>query len=236
MKQKVTQKKQNVSADQLFMNPFIDFAFKKIFTSQANKEVIKAFLNEVLAGKRQIATITYTEKEYSGGVKDETDGTLDFFCTDVEGKAFQIGLQIPKQEGFEQSSLLYACRLISEQAPKDIEKWNFNLQEVYVISLLDNFCLSDNDDSSYLHNFALCYDTGEIFYDKLHFINIELMKFTKIKADLSSNLDQWFYALKHVSEMKEEPQFLKAPGLADFFNLVKYANLTKEEVNMHREE
>lgn len=37
------------------------------------------------------------------------------------------------------------------------------------------------------------------------------------------------------AKMKGESKFLKAPGLADFFYLTKYANLTKEELNMYRE-
>lgn len=60
------------------------------------------------------------------------------------------------------------------------------------------------------------------------------MKFAKKEAELKSALDQWIYALKHASKMKEEPHFLKAPGLAHFFYLAKYANLTLEERTMYR--
>lgn len=61
----------NHSSDQVYINPFDDWAFKRIFTVEAHKEVTIAFLNEVLVGKRQIASITFSKNEYPGEIKHE---------------------------------------------------------------------------------------------------------------------------------------------------------------------
>lgn len=220
---------------QFYINPFNDWAFKKIFASETSKEVVKAFLNEVLEGKRQIETIIYGKNEYPGEIKDEAGSVFDFVCTDADGTTFLVEVQSQKQDNYKERSLFYASRLLSDQAPKGRPDWKYNLKEIYSISLLEKFCLPDTDDSVYLHHVSLCNaKTGKLFYDKLHFIYIEVMKFAKKEAELKSALDQWVYALKHASKMKEEPAFLKAPGLTHFFYLAKYANLTPEERNMYR--
>lgn len=225
----------NNNSGRLYVDPFDDWAFKRIFASETSKEVVKAFLNEVLAGIRQIETITYGKNEYPGEIDDEAGSVFDFVCTDTDGTSFLVEVQRQQQKYFKERSLFYASRLISDQAPKGVKEWRYNLQEVYVISLLEKFCLPNTDDGVYLHNVSLCHTkTGVPFYDKLHFIYIEVMKFSKKEAELKSALDEWIYALKHASKMREEPQFLKAPELANFFYLAKYANLTPEDRNMYR--
>ena len=224
-----------IGLSETYINPFVDWAFKRIFASETSKEVVKAFLNELLEGKRQIETIAYGKNEYPGEIKDEAGAVFDFLCTDADGTAFLVEVQSQKNEYFKERSLFYAGRLISDQAPKGQPGWKYNLKEIYSVSLLEKFCLPDTEDGVYMHNVSLC-DTkaGTIFYNKLHFIYIEVMKFAKKEADLKSALDQWIYALKHAAEMKVEPDFLKAPGLSEFFYLAKYANLTPEDRNMYR--
>jgi len=144
-------------------------------------------------------------------------------------------VQRQEQSYFKERSLFYISRLISDQAPKGDKEWKYNLKEIYSIALLEKFCLPDTDANTYLHNVSLCYTkTEEPFYDKLHFIYIEVKKFAKEGNELNSPLDEWIYALKHASEMNDEPHFLKAPELSKFFYLAKYANLTQEERNMYR--
>ncbi|RZM30413.1 MAG: Rpn family recombination-promoting nuclease/putative transposase [Pedobacter sp.] len=225
----------NKSPDQLYINPFVDWAFKRIFASEAHKEVIMAFLNEVLKGRRQIQSIVYTKNEYPGEIEEEGGCVFDFACTDFDGTSFLVEVQKQKQEHFKERSLFYAGRLLSDQAPKGDKRWKYKLKEVYSISLLEGFCLPDTSTGAYQHNVCLCNaSTGQPFYDKLHFIYIEVLKFTKKEAELKSALDQWLYALKHAATMRQKPLFLNAPELTTFFELANYAKLTKEERNMYR--
>ncbi|TCD00072.1 Rpn family recombination-promoting nuclease/putative transposase [Pedobacter psychroterrae] len=224
-----------IGLPETYINPFEDWAFKRIFASETSKEVVKAFLNEILAGKRQIETISYGKNEYPGEIKEDATAVFDFLCTDVDGTAFLVEVQRQEQKYFKERSLFYTSRLISDQAPKGNKEWKYNLKEIYSISLLEQFCLPDIEGGAYMHNVSLCYTkTGAPFYDKLHFIYIEVKKFAKKEADLKSALDQWIYALKHAAEMSAKPDFLTAPELSNFFYLAKYASLTKEERNMYR--
>jgi hypothetical protein len=45
-------------------------------------------------------------------------------------------------------------------------------------------------------------ETGQIFYDKLGFTYIELAKFVKGEDELETPLEEWLYALKHLSRLE----------------------------------
>ncbi|MEJ2884387.1 Rpn family recombination-promoting nuclease/putative transposase [Pedobacter sp. GR22-6] len=215
-----------------FIDPLVDWAFKRIFASEANKEVARAFLNEVLKGKREIVSIAYGKNEYPGEIKDKRGAVLDFVCVDENGISFLVELQRTQQTHFKDRSLFYASRLISDQAPKG-KKWNYELKPVYVISLLEEFCLPGTDKGLYLHDVAL-FDTRKatVFYDKLHFVYIELKKFDKSESELKTGLDKWIYSLKNASTMTKEPAF--AEEMRVFFESARCAKFTKEELEMYR--
>jgi len=87
---------------------------------------------------------------------------------------------------------------------------------------------------NYLHDICLCNrDSGEIFYDKLGYTYIELSKFVKTDAELSTDLDKWLYILKNMSQMDKIPAYLRKPIFEKLFNIAEYSNLSKEEKTMY---
>ncbi len=215
-----------------FVNPLVDWAFKRIFASEANKEVAKAFLNEVLKGKREIVSIAYGKNEYPGEIKGKRGAVLDFVCKDQDGVSFLVELQRREQPYFKDRSLFYASRLISDHGPKG-KDWDYELKAVYVICLLEKSCFPETAEDVYLHNVSL-YNTGEgtVFYDKLHFVYIELEKFDKTESMVETGLDKWIYSLKNAGKMTTEPVFAEEMNV--FFESARCANFTEEELNMYR--
>ena len=49
---------------QRYITFFTDFAFKRLFGTEENKDLLKDFLNEVLAGERVIADLTLRKTEH----------------------------------------------------------------------------------------------------------------------------------------------------------------------------
>ena len=131
--------------------------------------------------------------------------------------------------------MFYTSRLISEQAPKGKRSnWGYNLTEVYLVALLEDFTLENSPAKEYLHNICLCNrDSGEIFYDKLGYTYIELRNFVKTDTELETDLDKWLYVLKHLSRMDKIPVYLRKPVFEKLFNIAEYSNLTKEEKTMY---
>lgn len=54
-----------------YINPLVDFAFKKIFGSEPNKDLLIAFLNEVFLGRKHIVDLVYDKNEHPGDLKNK---------------------------------------------------------------------------------------------------------------------------------------------------------------------
>lgn len=218
-----------------YIDPFVDWSFKRLFASEESKPVLIGLLNHLFKGRKYITSIEYKQNEHHGENAEEGGAVFDVYCTDADGSNFIIEIQRGYQENFKERTLFYASRAISEQAPKGGRKdWAYNLNEVYVIAFLEDFRLPDGIRSEYVQDICLANrHTGKIFYDKLGFIYIEIINFVKKPKDLDTDLDKWVYALKHLTEFKTRPDYLSGPEFDQLFNLAKYANLTKEERVMY---
>jgi predicted transposase/invertase (TIGR01784 family) len=218
-----------------YIDPLVDFAFKKIFGSEPNKDLLIAFLNEVFRGRKHIADLIYNKNEHPGDIKDEGAAIFDLLCTGDNGEQFIIEVQRGRQGRFKERALFYTSRLISDQAPKGKRaEWGYNQTEVYLIALLEDFTLDNNLAGEYLHDICLCNrDTGEIFYNKLGYTYIELRNFVKTETELDTDLDKWLYFLKNLPGMDRLPVYLRKPIFEKLFSIAEYTNLSKEEKEMY---
>jgi predicted transposase/invertase (TIGR01784 family) len=218
-----------------YIDPLVDFAFKKIFGSEPNKDLLISFLNEVFRGRKHIVDLTYDKNEHPGEIKDEGAAIFDLHCTGKHGESFLIEIQRGRQGNFKDRALFYTSRVISGQAPKGKRsEWAYNLTEVYLVALLEDFTMQISNSTEYLHDICLCNrDTGEIFYDKLGYTYIELRKFVKTESELETDLDKWLYVLKNMTQMDKLPVYLRKPIFEKLFNIAEYTNLTKEEKTMY---
>jgi len=160
---------------------------------------------------------------------------FDLLCTCDKGEKFLIEVQRGKQGYFKERALFYTSRLISGLAPKgNRSTWAYNIAEVYLIALLEDFTLEDSPANTYLHDICLCNrDTGEIFYDKFCYTYIELSKFEKTGTELETELDRWLHVLKNMSQWDKVPVYLRKPIFEKLFSIAEYTNLTKEEKTMY---
>jgi predicted transposase/invertase (TIGR01784 family) len=218
-----------------YIDPLVDFAFKKIFGSEPNKDLLIAFLNEVFRGRKHIVDLVYNKNEHPGDLRDEGAAIFDLLCTGEKGEQFIIEVQRGRQGFFKERALFYTSRLISGQAPKgNRSAWAYNIAEVYLIALLEDFTLEDSPANEYLHDICLCNrDSGKIFYDKLGYTYIELVKFVKTDTELETDLDRWLHVLKNMSRMDKIPVYLRKPIFEKLFSIAEYTNLTKEEKTMY---
>ena len=218
-----------------YIDPLVDFAFKKLFGNEPNKDLLIAFLNEVFRGRKHIIDLVYNRNEHPGDLTHEGAAIFDLLCTGESGEQFIIEVQRGRQGNFKERALFYTARLISDQAPKGKRsEWAYNLTEVYLIALLEDFTLAISPSGKYLHDICLCnIDNGEIFYDKLGYTYIELSKFVKTDAELETDLDKWLYMLKNMSRMDKIPVYLRKPIFERLFSIAEYSNLSKEEKTMY---
>ena len=219
-----------------FIDPLLDFSFKRIFGTEPNKDLLIALLNGIFQGRKKIVELAYNKNEHAGDTEEIGGVIFDLTCTASNGEQIIIEVQRSAQVNLKRRMLYYGSKLISDQAPRGRRKeWNYALPEVYVIVLMDGFSMpGDSNDGRYLHDICLCNrDTGSVFYDYLGFIYLELCNFVKEESELETDLDGWLYVLKNMSGLNKIPVYLRKPIFEKLFDIAEYSKLTKEEKDMY---
>jgi predicted transposase/invertase (TIGR01784 family) len=185
----------------VYLNPFTDYGFKRIFGQEDSKEILRDFVNSILPQHHQIATLEYSNNEHLGLNQYDRKAIVDIQCKTHLGESIIIELQKAKQLYFKDRSLYYSTFPIMQQAQKG--EWNYQLQPVYMISLLD-FTFDDGE-STVLHSVQLKNQDNQVFYDKLSFIYVTLPHFKQTESELKTNADKWLYLFKHMADCDEVP-------------------------------
>lgn len=211
-----------------YINPFTDFGFKKIFGEEANKESLRHFLNHLLPLESPIQELTFQNLEQLGDIVTERKAIYDVYCKDEKGQHFLVEMQKAEQDYFKDRSIFYATFPIRQQAQKG-KKWNYKLNAVYCLGLLDFVFEEDKNKPDFFHHVQLKNTHNQVFYDKLHLCFIEFPKFTKTPKELDTLSDKWLYFLKYLSDFEDIPEFLRIPEFLPAFEQANLANLTPEE-------
>ena len=210
-----------------YVNFYTDFAFKKLFGTEANKDLLISFLNSLLAGKEEIKKLTYLNSEHLGTMESDRKAVFDVYCENEKGEKFLIEMQKAEQQFFKDRSIFYSTFPIREQAQRG--NWNYRLKAVYTIGIL-NFCFDDSDPGYFHHEVKLMdTKTKEVFYDKLSYIYLEMPKFTKTEDELENLFDKWLFAIRHLPDLLERPQRLYEKVFERFFEQAEIAKFNRQE-------
>ena len=73
-----------------YVNFYTDFAFKKLFGTEVNKELLISFLNSLFDGEEVVKDLTYLNAEHTGKNATERKAVFDVFCENEKGEKFLI--------------------------------------------------------------------------------------------------------------------------------------------------
>lgn len=183
-----------------YVNFFTDFAFKKLFGTEKNKDLLVSFLNASLCGKEVVVDLEYLDIEKFGNPLFVSGTILDVCCKTMDGKMFFVELQNVGRQ--------FCDQIVLEN------KHEGCLEPAYTISILD-FSFDDSRSAYYL-------------YEQSH-IYLEMSKFIKLERDLESLLDKWMYAIKNMMILSEQPKALCEGVFAKFFEAAEIVNLNPQE-------
>ena len=213
-----------------YIDPMVDWSFKRLFGSEVNKDILIEFL-KVIFPEHEIEDITYIPAEQLGIMEDDRKAVFDVICRTKEGKDFLVEMQYAPQEHFFERALYYTSFPIMKQgkkAQRDEEtgirkEWSYELDGVYFLGVL-NFRYEDDDliEHRYLLREAT---TGKTMTDKLKFVFIEVEKFNKGVDELTTDFDKWLYILKNLSKLLERPAALRDRIFSRLFDVAEYASL-----------
>lgn len=210
-----------------YVNFYTDFAFKKLFGTEMNKDLLISFLNALLQGREVVLDVNYLNTEHLGTQEYDRRAVFDVYCKNDKGEVFLVEMQKGEQQFFKDRSIYYSTFAIREQAPRG--EWNYELKGVYTIGIL-NFCFDKEREGNYYHEVKLT-DTAtkEVFYDKLVFIYLEMPKFTKQENELESLFDKWLYVIRNLAALMERPRVLQEKVFAHLFEAAEIAKFSRVE-------
>ena len=210
-----------------YVNFYTDFAFKKLFGTEMNKDLLISFLNALLQGREVVLDVNYLNTEHLGTQEYDRRAVFDVYCKNDKGEVFLVEMQKGEEQFFKDRSIYYSTFAIREQAPRG--EWNYELKGVYTIGIL-NFCFDKEREGNYYHEVKLMATASkEVFYDKLVFIYLEMPKFTKQENELESLFDKWLYVIRNLAALMERPRVLQEKVFAHLFEAAEIAKFSRVE-------
>ena len=222
--------------EERYISLLTDFGFKRIFGSDINKDLLIDFLNSLFNGEQVVKDVTYLNSEHVGDVYAERKAIFDVYCENEHGEKFIVEMQNAYQTYFKDRSLYYATFPIREQAPKG-DNWNFKLQHVYVVALL-NYDMNEEAFSleSINHDVGLLdKQTHKVFNNKLTFKYVEIARFNKDINELETNFDKWLYVLRNLSRLDNQPTYLRNEVFNRLFSQAEIARFDKKELKAYED-
>ena len=214
-----------------YFNPFTDFGFKKIFGEEPNKALLIDFLNELLRSEEStIVDLEYLTNEQLGHAPTVRRAVFDIHCRNQDGEHFIVEMQKTRQKYFKDRSLYYATFPIRSQG-KPPGDWDFQLQRVYMVGVLDFvFDEDEHEPEKFRYDVKLTdIDTQKVFYDKLSFIYLEMPKFNKGPTELENHFEKWLYALKNMPALDAVPDTLREEAFLQLFRTAEIAQFSETE-------
>lgn len=210
-----------------YVNFYTDFAFKKFFGTEINKELLISFLNALLQGRDEITDLTYLNTERLGTAETERKAVFDVYCETTTGERILIEMQKAEQRYFKDRSVFYSTFPIRDQAQKG--NWDYQLNRVYTVGVL-NFTF-DDDDPEYFHHEVKLMDTQshKVFYEKLTYFYLEMPKFVKTEEELVTLFDKWLYAIRNLATLMERPRALQEAVFTRLFEQAEIAKFNQQE-------
>ena len=228
-----------------YINPFIDYGFKKLFATEGNKDILISFLNAVLEDAADpIVDLAYKNVEQIGEFNGMRDSYFDVYCETSQGRRFIVEMQNSWEQFFKDRTLYYAAKAIRDQGVKGDptkrelvnkkskpRKWNYRLNEVYLIAVMNfNFPGKEYKPDEYYHRVMLTdLDDHHVFYEKLTLIYLEMPKVGKVKLDMERPLDRWLRVLYLLWADEDRPSELEDPVFQKFYEQAEFARFTPDQ-------
>src|SRR5260221_11234770 len=120
-----------------FLDPKNDVAFKKIFGTEKNKDILIHFLNDMITFKESgpIKEVSFLKTVQDPETAARKTSVVDILCKDEKGNQYIVEMQVAKQRGFEKRAQYYASKVYISQAHVGGEYQN--LKEVIFLAISD---------------------------------------------------------------------------------------------------
>ena len=185
-----------------FLDPKNDTAFKRIFGTERNKDILIHFLNDIFERALDpIQHVSFIKTQLEPEIAAQRTSAVDIMCKARSGEYFIVEMQVARETGFEKRAQYYAAKAYIEQRKKDL---NYkDLKEVTFLAVA-NFVMYPDKKAYLSHHHVLDIHTGDRNLKDFSFSFIELPKFKKNVASLKTITDKWIYFFAHAEDTHPE--------------------------------
>ncbi len=218
-----------------FIDPRVDWAFKRIFGSEDTKECLITFLNGLFEDELVIKDVTFAKTEKLGLRPDDRGVVFDVYCITNEGKHVIVEMQKKEQEYFADRALYYTARAIVQQGVRGI--WDYHLAPVYTVCFMD--FVSDSPVLKKFRTDLVLTDlqTRQRVSDRMRIVYLQLPLFDKhTEAECMDIFDCWIYIVKNMNMFEQMPFSEKYPVFRKLAEIGDLRKLSREELELYDED
>ena len=218
-----------------FIDPRVDWAFKRIFGSEDTKECLITFLNGLFEDELVIKDVTFAKTEKLGLRPDDRGVVFDVYCVTNEGKHVIVEMQKKEQEYFADRALYYTARAIVQQGVRGI--WDYHLAPVYTVCFMD--FVSDSPVLNKFRTDLVLTDlqTRQRVSDRMRIVYLQLPLFDKhTEAECMDIFDCWIYIVKNMNMFEQMPFSEKYPVFRKLAEIGDLRKLSREELELYDED
>jgi predicted transposase/invertase (TIGR01784 family) len=218
------------------INPRVDIAFKKIFGVEENKDLLISLINAIVRPEDQVAEVTLLNPYNPKNFKSDKLSILDIKAKGVDGKRFNIEIQITDEADYDKRALYYWAKLYTEQL--QVSEDYGSLSKAIGIHIL-NFT-SIPEVTAYHNVFDIREQkSGLLYFKDLELHTIELKKFSGdskeglsgMLAKVKTGLDKWmaFLTRHELLDRMNLPKELDDTRLKKALAVLEVMNFSPEE-------
>ncbi|MBQ9242324.1 MAG: Rpn family recombination-promoting nuclease/putative transposase [Proteobacteria bacterium] len=238
----------------VFVNPFTDFGFKRIFGQEAHKRLLIGFLNALFEGDFVVKDLVYRDKEQLGETKHDRSVIYDIYCMLDDGSSVIVEMQNKKEVNFDDRALYYASKSFASQGEKG-DAWRYGCASVIGVYFL-NFNQEGLGDAFrtdfeitktrkvFAHTaFAPKWRTPirfgvprrVPFAKRLRMVFLQMPEFTLTEAECKTDLEKWAYIMNHMEKLSTIPWAAQEELYEELSKVSSVAALSQNERAVYEE-
>lgn len=222
------------------ITPRVDMAFKKIFGVEENKDLLISLINSIVGQEDQVASVTLLNPYNPKNFKLDKLSIVDIKAKGVDGKRFNIEIQISDEADYDKRALYYWAKLYTEQLQEG-EDYPELSKAIGIHILNFTSILESNKYHNVFH--VTEKETGLKYFKDLELHTIELKKFatnaneelSDLVAKIKTSLDMWMaFLTRHALLNKDNlPKELNDSHLKKALNVLDVMNFNSEERELY---
>jgi predicted transposase/invertase (TIGR01784 family) len=227
-----------------FLDPKNDYAFKQIFGTEKNKDILVFFLNDILGyeGKNKVTEVDFLKTHQDPQIAAYRQSIIDVMVTSQDGTKFVVEMQLTRHAGFEKRAQYYAAKAYSQQILEEDENHKkmavyAKLKGVIFIAIANFILFPDKQEWSSTHH-MLDIETYENDLKDFQFVFVELPKFKKNLGELKNIREKWAFFFKHAEEcpLSDITRLIdNTPQMQRAFEAIDQASWSEEELNTYEQ-